>query len=218
MKNTLRDKPESPTPTRRLPCLVVTRGDKRGRIISIGRASLTLGRAKNSGIRVAARGVSRRHARFQFRKGAVKLEDLGSTNGTWRNGRRVRETFLKDGDQLQFGACIATFRLNHLTGPRKHGNYYVITDGGGGMGSVKVNIVQIGNSRGIRIPKTLLEQCRLEGELELVPDGDQLILRSCARPRQKWDRAFRAMAERGDDALLDADTCDDFDDSEWEWQ
>ena len=218
MKNTLRDKPESPVPTRRLPCLVVTRGEKRGRIISISRASLTLGRAKDSGIRVAARGVSRRHARFHIRKGAVKLEDLGSTNGTWCNGRRVREAFLKDGDQLQFGACVATFRLNHLTGPRKHGNYYVITGGGGGMGAVKVNIVRIGNSRGIRIPKTLLEQCGLEGELELVPEGNQLILRSAASPRRGWDQAYRAMAERGDDGLLDADTKNVFDESEWEWQ
>jgi len=218
MRKTLPIQPEAPTLTRRLPCLVVTGGQERGRIISLGRASLTLGRAKDSGIRVVARGVSRRHARFHIRKGKVNMQDLGSTNGTWRNGRKVRETPLKDGDQLQFGACVATFRLNHLTGPRKHGNYYVITDGGGGMGSVKVNIVQIGNSRGIRIPKTLLEQCRLEGELELVPDGDQLILRSCARPRRKWDQAFRAMAKRGDDGLLDADTKNDYDDSEWEWQ
>ena len=86
------------------------------------------------------------------------------------------------------------------------------------MGAVKVNIVRIGNSRGIRIPKALLEQCGLEGELELVPDKDQLILRSCARPRRGWAKAFKEMAERGDDALMDADTQNDFDDSEWEWQ
>ena len=218
MKDTLKDKPERPAPTRRLPCLVVNRGGERGRVISIGRASLTLGRARYSGIRVNARGVSRRHARFHIRQGAVKLKDLGSTNGTWRNGRRVKEAILKDGDQLQFGACIATFRQDHLTAPRKHGNYYVITGGGGDMGAVKVNIVRIGNSRGIRIPKALLEQCGLEGELELIPDGDQLILRSCARPRRGWDKAFKEMAERGDDALLDAETKNDFDDSEWEWQ
>jgi four helix bundle protein len=112
MKNTLRDRSDCPTPTRRLPCLVVDDGRERGRVISIGRASLTLGRDKNSGICIEARGVSRRHARFHIRKGAVKLEDLGSTNGTWRNGRRVKQATLKDGDQLQFGACIATFRVD----------------------------------------------------------------------------------------------------------
>ncbi len=44
------------------------------------------------------------------------------------------------------------------------------------MGSVKASIVRIGNSRGIRIPKALLEQCRLKGELELVPEGDRLVI------------------------------------------
>jgi antitoxin MazE len=218
MKSTLRDKPDCPTPTRRLPFLVVDDGREKGKIISIGRASLTLGRDKNSGIRVEARGVSRRHARFHIRKGTVKLEDLGSTNGTWRNGKRVKRATLKDGDQLQFGACIATFRQDHLTAPSKRGNYYVITGGGDDMSAVKVKIVQIGNSRGIRIPKALLEQCGLEGELELVPDGDQLILRPSARPRKGWAKAFKEMAERGDDALLTGDIQSDFDDNEWEWQ
>lgn len=218
MKNTLRDKTDCPAPTRRLPCLVVDDGREKGRIISIGRASLTLGRDKSSGIRIDARGVSRRHARFHIRKGAVTLEDLGSTNGTWHNGKKVKRAILKDGDRLQFGVCFATFRQDHLTVRSKRGNYNVITRGGDGMGALKVKIVQIGNSRGIRIPKALLEQCGLEGELELVPDGDQLILRSCARPRRGWAKAFKEMAERGDDALLDADTQNDFDDSEWEWQ
>jgi len=106
----------------------------------------------------------------------------------------------------------------HLTAPSKRGNYYVITQGGAGMGAVKVNIIRIGNSRGIRIPKALLEQCGLEGELELVPDGEQLILRPSARPRRGWAKAFKEMAERGDDALHNGDIQNDFDDSEWEWQ
>ena len=113
MKKALPVKPESSAPTRRLPCLVVVRGSERGRIIPIGRASMTLGRAKATGIRVDERGVSRRHARFHVRRGNVSLQDLKSTNGTWCNGRKVQETILKDGDQLQFGACLATFRLNH---------------------------------------------------------------------------------------------------------
>jgi four helix bundle protein len=119
MKNTLRDRSDCPAPTRRLPFLVVDDGRERGRIISIGRPRLILGRGRNTEIRIDARGVSRRHARFQVCEGAVKLEDLGSTNGTWRNGRRVKQAILKDGDQLQFGACIATFRQDHLTAPSK---------------------------------------------------------------------------------------------------
>jgi two-component system cell cycle response regulator len=113
MKGTLPVRAESPAPTCRIPCLVVVRGSERGRIISIGRASVILGRARGAGIQMDERGVSRQHARFQIRRGKVSLQDLGSTNGTWCNGRRVQETCLKDGDQIQFGACLATFRLNH---------------------------------------------------------------------------------------------------------
>lgn len=126
MKSTLRDKPDCPTPTRRLPFLVVDDGREKGKIISIGRASLTLGRDKNSGIRIEARGVSRRHARFHIRRGTVKLEDLGSTNGTWRNGKRVKWVTLRDGDQLQFGACIATFRQDCPDEPRLKRSRYCL--------------------------------------------------------------------------------------------
>jgi antitoxin MazE len=107
--------------------------------------------------------------------------------------------------------------LTALTKQLKHGNYKVITMGGDAVGSVKVNIVRIGNSRGIRIPKAVLEQCRLEGELELIPEGDRLIVRSFSRPRRGWDKAFRAMADHGDDRLLDRETKDRFDEDEWEW-
>jgi antitoxin MazE len=107
--------------------------------------------------------------------------------------------------------------LSRLTDPRKPGNYIVITRKGGGMGSIKVSIVKIGNSRGIRIPKALLEQTRLDGELELVPDGNQLILRSLSRPREGWDETFKSMAEWGDDSLLDEGTVDRFEEEDWEW-
>ena len=108
MKKTFPVKADTPTPTRRLPCLVVVRGKERGRIIPIGRAAVILGREDAAGIKMDERGVSRQHARFCVRKGRVSLRDLKSTNGTWCNGRRVREATLKDGDQLQFGEVLAT--------------------------------------------------------------------------------------------------------------
>jgi antitoxin MazE len=46
------------------------------------------------------------------------------------------------------------------------------------MAPLKTNVVRIGNSQGVRIPKTLLEQCHLQGEVELEPRGNYLILRS----------------------------------------
>lgn len=87
------------------------------------------------------------------------------------------------------------------------------------MGSIKTTIVRIGNSQGIRIPKALLEQCHLQGELELEPRGDYLIVRAARRPRAGWEEAFQAMAEQGDDQLLDGDVIleDAWDRDEWEW-
>ena len=87
------------------------------------------------------------------------------------------------------------------------------------MGSIKTTIVRIGNSQGIRIPKALLKQCHLQGELELEPRGDHLIVRAARQPRAGWEEAFQAMAERRDDQLLDGDVVleDAWDKDEWEW-
>lgn len=77
----------------------------------------------------------------------------------------------------------------------------------------------IGNSQGIRIPRILLEQSGLQGEVELVVDGNQLIIRPAAPPRQGWAEEARLMAERGDDRLILGDELSpsDWDESEWEW-
>ncbi|MDO9130929.1 MAG: AbrB/MazE/SpoVT family DNA-binding domain-containing protein, partial [Anaerolineales bacterium] len=71
------------------------------------------------------------------------------------------------------------------------------------MNTVKTQIIKIGNSRGIRIPKLLIEHVGLGSEVEIAVERDRLIIRPTARPRTGWDEQFRAMAERGDDRLLD---------------
>jgi antitoxin MazE len=68
---------------------------------------------------------------------------------------------------------------------------------------VKARIIQIGNSRGIRIPKTLLEQAHLTEEVQIEARANEIVIRSSRRPREGWDEAFREMAARGDDRLLD---------------
>ncbi|GAB6064103.1 AbrB/MazE/SpoVT family DNA-binding domain-containing protein [Deferrisoma palaeochoriense] len=87
------------------------------------------------------------------------------------------------------------------------------------MPGVVAKIIRIGNSQGIRIPKPILEQCGLRGEVILEPSEGRLVIRP-AKPRQGWDRAFRAMAASGDDALLDPDgiTWTSWDEDEWEWE
>ncbi|MFQ5672152.1 MAG: AbrB/MazE/SpoVT family DNA-binding domain-containing protein [Nitrospinales bacterium] len=84
---------------------------------------------------------------------------------------------------------------------------------------MKIPIVRIGNSRGIRIPKSLLKQCHLEDEVELEPRGDALVIKSSAKPRAKWDEAFRKMAERCDDALPAGEDLikNSWDEDEWVW-
>ena len=84
--------------------------------------------------------------------------------------------------------------------------------------SAHARIIKIGNSQGIRIPKWLLDQTGLSGEVEVEAHDDQLIIRPATRkPRQGWDEAFQQMAARGDDQLLDAETSTQWDESEWEW-
>ena len=84
---------------------------------------------------------------------------------------------------------------------------------------MKTRIVRIGNSRGIRIPKALLEQCRLGSTVELEVQDGQLVVRPVERPRLGWDEAFRQMAEQGDDQLLDHESLPstDWDTRGWEW-
>ena len=86
---------------------------------------------------------------------------------------------------------------------------------------MKTRIVNIGNSQGVRIPKPLLEQTGLHGEVEITAENTSLVIRPVRRPREGWAAAFKEMAERGDDALLDitvANSLSGWDENEWEWR
>lgn len=85
---------------------------------------------------------------------------------------------------------------------------------------MKARIVRIGNSKGIRIPKPLIEQTGLSDEVTIEAEGNQLVIRAVRRPRAGWGEAFRAMAATGDDHLLDADvtTPSEWDRREWQWR
>lgn len=87
------------------------------------------------------------------------------------------------------------------------------------MTTVRTKIIPIGNSQGIRLPKLLLEQSGLGRDVELELDRDRIIIQPASRPRQGWDQAFRAMAEQGEDRLLDEDLTGQspWDANEWEW-
>ena len=80
-------------------------------------------------------------------------------------------------------------------------------------------IVPIGNSRGIRIPKAMLEHCGFGEEAELEAKNGALILRPVNPPRAGWTEAFARMAASKDDFLVqeDAPARTQFDAEEWEW-
>ena len=84
---------------------------------------------------------------------------------------------------------------------------------------MKTRIVRIGNSRGIRIPKPLLEQTGLDGEVEICVRDHSLIITLVKKPRDGWAESFKQMAKSGEDALLDdgAPLLSRFDEDEWEW-
>ena len=84
---------------------------------------------------------------------------------------------------------------------------------------MKAALVRIGNSRGIRLPKPVIEQCGFEDEVEMQVHHHELVIRSSSLPREGWASAFARMSASGDDELLDrvAETGPTWDEEEWEW-
>ena len=83
---------------------------------------------------------------------------------------------------------------------------------------MKAHIVRIGNSRGIRLPKTLLQEAQLEDEVELQAEPGRILISKMAKPRGGWADAARRMRERNEDRLLDPPTPTQFDKEDWKWR
>lgn len=84
---------------------------------------------------------------------------------------------------------------------------------------MRAHIVKIGNSRGIRIPKPLLDQTGITDDVEIEVEKNQIIIRPISNPRSGWDDAFGAMARNGDDALIEGyeTISHSWDEEEWQW-
>lgn len=78
-----------------------------------------------------------------------------------------------------------------------------------------LSIVQIGNSKGIRLSKTLIEKYHLKDKVELVLKKDYFIIKPKSQPRKGWDDAFKKMHDNGDDNLLISDVFQDENFDEW---
>ena len=83
---------------------------------------------------------------------------------------------------------------------------------------MKAQIIQIGNSQGVRIPKVMLEDSGIKGdvELELCPDG--ILIRNVSKPRSNWDAVFRSLADHDDDIATSENLSSTrFEKKEWHW-
>ena len=80
----------------------------------------------------------------------------------------------------------------------------------------KARLVRIGNSRGVRLPKPLIEQAGLDDEVELDVRDGAIVIRPLNGPRAGWAEAAAALAE-AESGLLDAPTSTQFDREEWVW-
>ena len=78
---------------------------------------------------------------------------------------------------------------------------------------MEISIVQIGNSKGIRLSKTILEQYQIGDKVELVLGEGFLMIKPIKKPREGWEEALREMHENGEDELLIPDV---FEDEIWE--
>jgi pSer/pThr/pTyr-binding forkhead associated (FHA) protein len=83
---------------------------------AIGADGLVVGRGAEADLRINDPGISRRHAEFRLDGRQVKVADLGSTNGTLVDGRRVSEAPLRDGSVVRVGSTDVTVRVAHEEG------------------------------------------------------------------------------------------------------
>lgn len=84
---------------------------------------------------------------------------------------------------------------------------------------MKTSLIQIGNSKGIRIPKSFIEQYQLNGEIELIPFNTGLLITSSRKPRSGWEDVFKNSTpeQKDSDGLAWRTISNKFDNEEWSW-
>lgn len=81
---------------------------------------------------------------------------------------------------------------------------------------MEVPIVKIGNSRGFRLSKTLLEKYQIKDKVELVLEQDQIVIKPVKEPRKGWDQQFKEMHANGDDKMLIDDVFEEENPEDWQ--
>jgi antitoxin MazE len=83
---------------------------------------------------------------------------------------------------------------------------------------MKARLIRIGNSRGVRLPKPLIEEAGLQDEVEVRVREGAVVITSRAKPRAGWAEAAQKLRSRNGDRLLDEPTATRFDEKEWRWK
>ncbi len=74
---------------------------------------------------------------------------------------------------------------------------------------MEISVINIGNSKGIRLSKTILEKYNIQEKVEITLEKGYIILKPKAEPRKNWEESFKMMNEEGDDKLLIDDVFED---------
>ncbi len=74
---------------------------------------------------------------------------------------------------------------------------------------MEASIIKIGNSKGLRLPKTILDKYHIKDKVELILKNGYLIIKPVKTPRQGWEKAFEEMRRKEDDKLLIDDIFED---------
>jgi two-component system, NtrC family, sensor kinase len=158
-----------------LPSLFVIQGRDQGTRFRLGDTAVTIGRGTTNSVQLHDTEVSREHAELSLRGDKIVLKDLGSSNGTFVNGRQVREYELASGDQVQLGRSLLLF-----TGMKE--------DQGEDLAD-KINIVARNvEDDGSRIVHSMHQS---EGSEILAPPADETASPWLARARSNLQIMYR---------------------------
>ncbi len=80
---------------------------------------------------------------------------------------------------------------------------------------MEISVIKIGNSKGFRLSKTLIDKYNIKDKVELILEKSYFIIKPLSRPRKNWGLAFKEMNENGDDKLLFNDVFNDENLEEW---
>ena len=80
---------------------------------------------------------------------------------------------------------------------------------------MELSIIQIGNSKGFRLSKTLIEKYNIKDKVELILEKGYMVIKPISSPRKDWEKAFKEMNENGEDQLLFNDVFENENLEEW---